>query len=80
MSYDNSILHAALIGYQSQIEKLRSEMMSIQKQLGRAKGTVSGGEVGGQTRRRLSAAARKRIALAQKKRWAKFRKQRSSSK
>ena len=74
---DNSILRAALIGYEMRIAQLRSEMSVIIKKLGTARiaAVPDGSPV--RTRRRLSVAARKRIGAAQKKRWAAFKKERA---
>src|SRR5262249_27382623 len=80
---DTSILHAALIGYETRIAQLRSEMGAIVKKL-RTAGVAGVAAVPDgsavHTRRRLSAAARKRIAAAQKKRWAEFHKKKAAKK
>ena len=72
---DNSILRAALIGYELRIAQLRSEMSVITKKLGTAAAATAPGGGPVRARRMISVAARKRIAAAQKKRWAAFRKQ-----
>jgi hypothetical protein len=76
---DTSILQAALLGLQSEKEKIDEAMAAIRKQLG-GRGTkaivISGGT---KTRRHLSAAAKKRIADAQRKRWAAFHKAKASA-
>jgi hypothetical protein len=77
---DNSILRAALIGYEMRIAQLRSEMGVIIKKLGTARIVAVAGGSPVRTRRRLSAAARKRIAAAQKKRWAEFHKKKAAAK
>jgi hypothetical protein len=66
------ILEAALVGLESQREKLEAQIAHVRSLLGRrtARGPVA--EVTG--KRELSPEARKRIAAAQKKRWAAFRK------
>jgi hypothetical protein len=70
---DESILRMALIGYETERQKVQEQITEIQRRLGGAsKATgISGGT---RPKRALSAAARRRIAAAQKKRWAAFRK------
>ena len=72
---DPSILQAALVGYQAELQKIQEKMSAIRKQLGGHVNITSPTTVtsnGSGRRDRLSAAARKRIALAQRKRWAEF--------
>lgn len=76
------ILEAALLGLESQRDKLDEQIAQVRSLLGRkagrpAKSAVSGmAAVSVQTngKRVLSPEARKRIAAAQRKRWAAFRK------
>jgi hypothetical protein len=76
------ILEAALLGLESQRDKLDEQIAQVRSLLGRktgkpAKVAVSGGVTAsnaGSNTRVLSPEARKRIAAAQKKRWAAFRK------
>jgi len=75
------ILEAALLGLESQRDKLEEQISHVRSLLGRkagrpAKSAVAHvGQVGNSgVKRILSADARKRIAAAQKKRWAAFRK------
>jgi hypothetical protein len=76
MVTDRSILQAALIGYQRQIDDARIAIAALQKQLGRSAGRTAGTlEPMARPRRKMSAAARKRISAAQKKRWAEYKKQ-----
>ena len=71
---DTSILQAALLGLQSEKEKIDTAMAAIRKQLG-VRGTAAVVTSNGtKTRHHMSAAAKKRIADAQRKRWAAFHK------
>lgn len=77
----SEILEAALVGLESQREKLEGQIAQVRSLLGHkagrpAKSAVSGvGSVSTlRGKRVLSPEARKRIAAAQKKRWAAFRK------
>ena len=75
------ILEAALLGLESQREKLDAQIAQVRTLLGHsarrpareipAEVTANGATT---SRRQLSPEARKRIAAAQKKRWAAFRK------
>ena len=76
-SEDASMLEMALIGYQSEKQRIEAKIQQIQSQLGgrRASAPSSGGaQTKPSVRRQLSPAARKRIAAAQKRRWAEHRK------
>jgi hypothetical protein len=76
------ILEAALLGLESQREKLDEQIAQVRSLLGRkaarparaaaSSASATAGVAG--NRRVLSPEARKRIGLAQKKRWAAFRK------
>jgi hypothetical protein len=76
----SEILEAALLGLESQRDKLEEQIAHVRSLLGRKAGrpakraasTVGIAAAGG--KRILSPEARKRIAAAQKKRWAAFRK------
>lgn len=74
ISIDTSILQMALIGYESERQKIEERIAEIEHELGRRPGraTVPGGATAG---RRLSAAAIAHIAAAQRKRWAAFHKE-----
>jgi hypothetical protein len=81
MPTDSSILQAALIGYQLEIDKLEAKMADIRHQLGIRKdgrrisaAPAAKTDAAPRKRRKLSAAARKAIAAAQKKRWAEYHK------
>jgi hypothetical protein len=72
---DHTILEMALVGYQSQLDKLSAKMAEIRAQLGqrgpgRPKGATIGTHHAGPGKRALSAAARARMSAGQKKRWA----------
>jgi hypothetical protein len=73
---DSSILEMALIGYQSQLEKISATIADIKAQLGhrgpgRPKGAATAKDAAApQKRRTISKAGRARIAAAQRARWA----------
>jgi hypothetical protein len=78
---DISLLTAALVGYQHQLDEINTKIAQIKKSLGSRAATPSGG--GGDVptpfakasrRGRMSAAGRKRIAAAQRKRWKEYHK------
>jgi hypothetical protein len=71
---DNTILEMALVGYQSEAERISAKIADIKAQLGqtspgRTKATAAD-QAGPQKRRTISAAGRARIAAAQRARWA----------
>jgi len=72
------ILEAALVGLESQREKLEAQIAQVRSLLGRRTGRAAAEApvlaAAGTGKRELSPEARKRIAAAQKKRWAAFRK------
>jgi hypothetical protein len=84
---DNTMLEMAIVGYQSEIDKINAKIAVIREQLGkrgagRPKATPA--TAAGATltvhptpakRRRLSKAGRLRIAAAQRARWAAYKKQ-----
>jgi hypothetical protein len=75
MVTDTSLLHAALIGYQSQLQQIQDAMTAIRQRLGEnGGGTAITAPSAGRIRKKrtMSAAARKHIAAAQKKRWAEW--------
>jgi hypothetical protein len=73
MSADQSLLQAALIGYQHQRDQIDQKMAELRQQLGakttgvKTTATEAPGTPG---KRFVSPAARKRMAAAQRKRWA----------
>jgi hypothetical protein len=80
---DNTILEMAIVGYQSQLEKLSAKIAEIKSQLGqrgpgRPKAAATVTDHAGVRRKGLSASARARIAAAQKARWAAYRKGRTA--
>jgi hypothetical protein len=83
---DNTLLEMAIVGYQSEVEKISAKIADIKAQLGqggpgRPKATVAAAtgtdHAGPQKRRPMSAAGRARIAAAQKARWAAAKKHRA---
>jgi hypothetical protein len=73
---DSSIIEMALVGLQSEAQRIEAAMAAIRKQLGvRGKSAAVSISTDGATPRRkhyISAAALRRISLAQKKRWAAY--------
>ena len=71
-SEDAGILHAALVGYQQQLEVVNSKMAEIRRRLGGR--TPAGSAIAParppQKKHRISPEGRARIAAAQRKRWA----------
>ena len=73
---DDSILEMAVVGYQSELEKISGKIADIKAQLGqigpgRPKATATGTDhASPQKRRTMSKSARARIAAAQRARWA----------
>lgn len=73
---DSTILEMAIVGYQSEIQKISLKIADIKTQLGqhgpgRPKATATGTDhTGPQKRRTISKAGRARIAAAQRARWA----------
>jgi hypothetical protein len=83
---DSTILEMAIVGYQSEVEKISAKIADIKEQLGqrgpgRPKATVAAAtttgtdHAGPQKRRTISKAGRARIAAAQRARWAAQKKQ-----
>lgn len=71
---DTSILSAALLGYQTQLDQVNRQIRQIRARLGGARPTVD--ESADKPRRKhlISAEGRARIAEAQRKRWADMKK------
>jgi hypothetical protein len=82
---DSAILEMAIIGYQSQLERVSAKVADIKAQLGqrgpgRPKATAATTDHAGlQKRRTISKAGRARIAAAQRARWAAQKQQRVQS-
>jgi hypothetical protein len=80
---DNFILEMAIVGYQSQVEKLSAKMADIKARLGqrgpgRPKIAATGTDhAAPQKRRTISKAGRARIAAAQRARWAALKRQKA---
>ena len=81
---DKTILEMAIVGYQSEIERISAKIADIKTQLGQhgpgrpkaAVATATGTDhAGPQKRRTISKAGRARIAAAQRARWAAQKKQ-----
>ena len=79
---DPSLLEAALMGYESERQKIAEKIAELQRQLGghnHRAGTTVAPIPTNRGRRPMSAAARKRIAAAQKKRWAEFHRKKKAA-
>lgn len=76
MLNNESLLQAALVGYQNHLAEINQAIADVRKRLGQAKGTPAARK--SQGRPKLSAAARQRIADAQKKRWAAYHKKKAN--
>jgi hypothetical protein len=72
---DDNILRAALIGYQSELDRIARAIGDIRARLGGGGNSPTRFTEPAKKRWNMSAAARKRIGAAQKKRWAAFHKQ-----
>ena len=75
MPNDQSLLQAALIGYEQQRAEIEQRITDLRRQLGGRQGTAAGSAASAVRvtgRRQMSVAARKRIAAAQRKRWKQF--------
>jgi hypothetical protein len=79
---DTTTLQMALIGYESERQKIQERIAELQRQL-KSRDPRAGTPVADTPalngRRRMNAAARKRIAEAQKKRWAAYRKKQKAA-
>lgn len=78
MNSDPSLLRAALVGYENQLQKIDQAIADLRQRLRLAPSSASQPAHG--RLRTLSPAARRRIAAAQKKRWAAYRKSKGAGK
>ncbi len=78
MALDQSLLHAALIGYQNQLAEIENAMAELRRKLRIASPAGAADNKAAPRHRTMSPAARRRIAAAQKKRWAAYRKAKAS--
>lgn len=78
---DTSLLQMALVGYETERQKIEQKIADIRRQLNGASSRLAGpiASNGLRTSRNMSAAARRRIAAAQKKRWAEYHKAHGSA-
>lgn len=76
--HEPSLLQAALIGYQSEQDRIAQAIADLRRRLG-ATAAAAANPSPAPKKRQLSAAARKRIAAAQRKRWREFKKQKKTS-
>lgn len=77
MKLDNSLIEAALVGYQEELKQIDEKMKALRQRIHEAGGNGSNGlkgaAAGQEKKSRLSPAARRRIAAAQRKRWAAYK-------
>jgi hypothetical protein len=74
---DNSLLEAALLGYQAELARIKAAIADIRKRLGKRGGSDVPGpfdKAPKKQKHRMSPEGRARIAAAQRKRWAKAKK------
>ena len=79
---DTELLEMALIGYESERQKITEKIAELQRLLkirNHRAGTTVAATPTKRGRRPMSAAARKKIAAAQKKRWAEYRKKQKAA-
>jgi hypothetical protein len=76
MTLDAHLLHAALVGYQAERDRIEAAIAGLQKRIGKGGAASAAAAPAPKTRsrRHMSADARRRIAEAQKKRWAEYHK------
>ena len=70
---DREILEAALVGLETELDRINTSMAGIQERLGKRGPGRPPSRDGAQPKRKMSAAARKRIGEATRQRWAAFR-------
>jgi hypothetical protein len=76
---DNTILEAALLGYQAEQKRIQAAIAELQKRIGGKSATPKAPPVAvARKKHRISAEGRARIAAAQRKRWAAAKKEDSS--
>jgi hypothetical protein len=72
--FDNSILSAALVGYQAQLEEVNRKIKGLRARLGGARAPAASHGEKPRRKHLISAEGRARIAAAQRKRWAAMKK------
>jgi hypothetical protein len=78
-AHSSALLQAALIGYQSEINRIQEAMAAIRAELKGSGGTSATPTAEPRKRSRFSAASRKKMAAAQRARWAKIRAEKAKS-
>jgi hypothetical protein len=75
--HDQSLLQAALVGYEQERQRIEAAIADLRRRLGRSgSGRSSGSQAGpAHKKHRISAEGRRRIAEAQRRRWAAAKKQ-----
>jgi hypothetical protein len=78
---DNTLLEAALLGYQAEQKRIQAAIADLQKRIGSKgatpKSSSSSSQPAARKKHRISAEGRARIAAAQRKRWAAAKKEAS---
>jgi hypothetical protein len=76
MKQDESILRAALLGYESQLQTINNQVAEVKRRLGQsAEPTTAAKPNGKHTKHTISPEGRARIAAAQRRRWANTKRQ-----
>jgi hypothetical protein len=76
---DNSLLEAALLGYQAEQKRIQAAISDLQKRIGGKSATPKpASPPAARKKHRISAEGRARIAAAQRKRWAASKKEDSA--
>jgi hypothetical protein len=71
---DNTLLEAALLGYQAEQKRIQTAISDLQKRIG-GKSATPKSPPAARKKHRISAEGRARIAAAQRKRWAASKKE-----
>jgi hypothetical protein len=72
---DNTLLEAALLGYQAEQKRIQAAIAELQKRIGGGKPPKPKSQPAVRKKHRISAEGRARIAAAQRKRWAASKKE-----
>jgi hypothetical protein len=75
---DNTLLEAALLGYQAEQKRIQAAISDLQKRIGGKSATPKPSPPVARKKHRISAEGRARIAAAQRKRWAASKKEDSA--
>jgi hypothetical protein len=72
---DNTLLEAALLGYQAEQKRIQSAIADLQRRIGGKSSATPKSTPVARKKHRISAEGRARIAAAQRKRWAAAKKE-----